>query len=169
MPRDPKLLSKNEQTTKLGGAPEWHPLFFLTTIGILPEAIFLFVTYYVFCLELLVWYESVLVLLCVFGHESLLDTPIWESQNYAMLAPMLHLNFLEPWNCSSASLISFWAWCAMLFLKKSSHASLWFIWKLVNFLRNSLLLHLYYFERRKYYAHVLHLYFFELIKSNIWN
>ena len=54
MPRHPKLLSKNEQPTKLGDAPEGHPLFLLTTIDILLEAIFLFVTYYVFCLERLV-------------------------------------------------------------------------------------------------------------------
>ena len=34
MPRHPKLLSKNEQPTKLGDAPEWHPRFLPTTIGI---------------------------------------------------------------------------------------------------------------------------------------
>ena len=84
MPLHPKLLSKNEQTTKLGDAPEWHPLFLLTTISILLEAIFLFVTYYVFCLERLVWYESLLVLFCVLSFDSLLDTPILESQNYVM-------------------------------------------------------------------------------------
>ena len=39
------------QPTKLGDAPEWHPLFLLTTIGILLETIFLFITWYVFCLE----------------------------------------------------------------------------------------------------------------------
>ena len=44
MARHPKLLSKNEQPTKLGDAPEWHPRFLPTTIGILLEAIFLFVT-----------------------------------------------------------------------------------------------------------------------------
>ena len=32
------------QPTKLGDAPEWHPRFLPTTIGILLEAIFLFVT-----------------------------------------------------------------------------------------------------------------------------
>ena len=41
---DPKILSKNEQPTKLGDAPEWHPRFLPTTIGILLETIFLFVT-----------------------------------------------------------------------------------------------------------------------------
>ena len=84
MPRHPKLLSKNEQPTKLGDAPEWHPLFLLTTIGILLETIFLFVTYYVFCLERLVWYECLQVLFCVLSVDPLLDTPIWESQNYVM-------------------------------------------------------------------------------------
>ena len=44
MPRHPKLLSKNEQQTKLGDAPEWHPRFLPTTISILLEAIFLFIT-----------------------------------------------------------------------------------------------------------------------------
>ena len=44
MPRHPKLLSKNEQPTKLVDAPEWHPRFLPTTIGILLKTIFLFVT-----------------------------------------------------------------------------------------------------------------------------
>ena len=44
MPRHPKLLSKNEQPTKRGDAPEWHPRFLPTTIDILLETIFLFVT-----------------------------------------------------------------------------------------------------------------------------
>ena len=55
------------------------------------------------------------------------------------LLSMLHLNLCELWNCSSASLISFWARCALVFLKKCSLASLKFIWELVIFLRNSLL------------------------------
>ena len=45
MPRHPKLLFNNEQPTKLGDAPEWHPRFLPTTIGILLEAIFLFITW----------------------------------------------------------------------------------------------------------------------------
>ena len=44
MPQHPMLLSKNEQPTKLGDVPEWHPRFLPTTIGILLETIFLFVT-----------------------------------------------------------------------------------------------------------------------------
>ena len=85
MPWHPKILSKNEQPTKLGGAPEWHPRILPTTIGILLEAIFLFVTWYVFCLERLVWYVSLLTLFCVLSYQSLLDTPIWEGQIMAWL------------------------------------------------------------------------------------
>ena len=58
------------------------------------------------------------------------------------LLSMLHLNLYELWNCSSASLISFWARCALVFLKKCSLSSHRFIWELVKFPRNSLLLHL---------------------------
>ena len=165
----PKLLSKREASNQAWGCPEWHPLFLLTTIGILLGAIFLFVTYHEFCLERLVWYEYFLVLLCILSVESLLDTPFWEIQKLCYACSYASLKFLEPWNCSSDSLISFWARCALLFLQKCSHASLRFIWKLVKFWRNSLLLHLDYFERKKKnYAHVLHLHLFELIKSNLW-
>ena len=79
MPHHPPLLYKREEATMLGDSPEWHPLFLLTTIGILHGIIFLFVTYYEFCLERPLWYESLLVLLFILSLESLLDTPIWES------------------------------------------------------------------------------------------
>jgi hypothetical protein len=90
---------------------------------------------------------------------------------FVRIALYASLKFFELWNCSSASFISFWERCALIFLKKCSHASLRLILELVNFWRNSLMLHLYYFERRKFYAHVLHLDLFELVKSNcnIWN
>ena len=79
---------------------------------------------------------------------------------------MRHLNLFELWNGSSASLISFWAWCTLVFLEKCSHDSLRFILELVIFLRNPLLLHLNYFwEKNFFYAHVLHLDFFELSKA----
>src|SRR5215216_3074650 len=130
MPRHPKLLSKNEQPTKLGDAPEWHPLFLLTTIGILLEAICLFITYHEFCLERLVRYESFLVLL--FFESSILAEQTYFREpklchDLLELLSMLHLNLFERWNCSSASLISFLAWCALVFLKKCSLASLRFI------------------------------------------
>jgi hypothetical protein len=85
------------------------------------------------------------------------------------LLSMLHLNFYELWNCSSASLISFWARCALVFLKKCSHASIIFIWELVNFLRNSLMLHSNYFERRKFLCSCSSLRFVWAIKSKISN
>ena len=56
-----------------------------------------------------------------------------ESQKLCYACSYASLKFLEPWTCSSSSLISFWAWCALLILKKCSHASLRFIWELVNF------------------------------------
>ena len=72
----PNYYLKEKQATKLRDAPEWHPLFLLTTIGILLGTIFLFVTYHEFCLEHLVVYESLLVLLFILCHLSLPDTPI---------------------------------------------------------------------------------------------
>jgi hypothetical protein len=81
-----------------------------------------------------VLYESLLVFIFVLCLVSLLNTPIWESQImlwFVRIALYASLNFFELWNCSSASLISFWARCALLFLKKFSHASLRFIWELV--------------------------------------
>ena len=79
----PSYYPKRSKQLSLG-MPRVASLFLLTTIGILLEAIFLFVTYYEFCLERLVWYEPLLDLLFVLSLESLLDTLVWESQNYAM-------------------------------------------------------------------------------------
>lgn len=50
---------------------------------------------------------------------------------------MLHFNFLEPWNCSSASLISFWAWQCCYFEEICYHASLRLFWELVEILKKS--------------------------------
>ena len=69
----PQDISIEKQATKLGDAPEWHPLFLPKTIGILLGAIFLFVTYHEFCLERLV---SLLDLLVCVSFVSLLYTPI---------------------------------------------------------------------------------------------
>ena len=136
MPRHPKLLFKNEQPTKLGDAPEWHPLFLLTTIGILLEAIFLFITWYVFCLERLVWYVSFAWFIFCFKSSSIaVHTYLRDPKlchDLLELLSTLHLNFYEQWTCSSASLISSWARCALVLLKKCSHASLRFIWELVK-------------------------------------
>ena len=74
------------------------------------------------------------------GHTYLREPKLFH--DLLKLLCMLHFNFYEQWTCSSASPISFWAWCALLFLKKCSLASLRFIWELVKFSWNSLLLHL---------------------------
>ena len=101
------------------------------------------------------------------GHTYLRELKLYH--DLLELLSVLHLNLLWARTCSSASLISSWARCALLSLKKCSHASLRFIWELVKFWRNSLFLHLNYFERKKIcYAHDLHLYLFELMKSNTW-
>ena len=114
------------------------------------------------CLFYFVFKSSILA-----GHTYLREPKLYH--DLLELLSMLHLNLLWARTCSSASLISFWAWCALVFLKKCSPDSLRFIWELVKFWRNSLLLHLNYFERKKKnYAHDLHLYLFELMKSNTW-
>ena len=77
---------------------------------------------------------------------------------------MLHLNFYEQCTSSSASLISFLAWCALVFLKKCSCASLRFIWELVKNSRNSLLLHLNYFERKNFFMLMI----FTYICLSLW-
>ena len=111
MPRHPKILSKNEQPTKLGDAPEWHPRFLPTTIGILLEAIFLF--RHMICVLL-----GASCMICVFdcfilcfkssildGHTYLREPKL--CHDLLELLSMLHLNSYEQWTCSSASLISF--------------------------------------------------------------
>ena len=87
--------------------------------------------------------------LCVLSLESFLDTPFWESQKLCYACSYASLNFYELWICSSASLISFLARCALVFLDKCSLSSLRFILDLVKISRNYLLLHLNHFERKK--------------------
>ena len=48
----PKEIFKENQATKLGDAPEGIPSFFYQPSVILLGAIFLFITYHEFCLEL---------------------------------------------------------------------------------------------------------------------
>ena len=67
------------------------------------------------------------------GHTYLRDPKL--CHDLLELLSMLHLNVYELWICSSASLISFWAWCALVFLKKWSLASLRFGRELVFFLK----------------------------------
>ena len=57
---------------KAWGCPGWHLLFHLLLSVTLLGAIFLFTTWYVFCLERLVWFDSLLFSL---PESSLLYTP----------------------------------------------------------------------------------------------
>ena len=136
MPRHPKLLSKHEQPTNLGDAPEWYftrsYIFIRHILCVLLGASCMI---WVFACFILCLKSSILS-----GHTYLREPKL--CHDLLELLTKLHLNFYELWTCSSASLISFWAWCDLLFLKKCSLASLRFIWELVNFSRNSLLLHL---------------------------
>ena len=79
-----------------------------------------------------VLYDMSLCLFCFFvlSLESLLDTPIWESQKLCYACSYASLKFLEPWICSSTSLISFWARCALLVFKKFSLAWLRLLWEI---------------------------------------
>ena len=74
MPMHPKII-KNRQKPKLGDAPGRHPLFRLRLSVTLLGAIF-FTTWYVFCLERLVLFES---LFSSFPQSSLLYTPFGRS------------------------------------------------------------------------------------------
>ena len=109
--------------------PEWHPCFLLTTIGILLEAIFLFVTYYEFCLESLIWYESLLVLLCFEVLDHCWTHPFERAKNYAMLSPMFHLNFKSHGFALVLHLYLFEHDVLQYFVKKFSLASLKLIWE----------------------------------------
>ena len=94
MPKAPQGNIQGCQEPKLGDALGTHPLFRLHLSVTLLEAIFLFTTWHVFCLERLVWFESLLFSL---PQSSFLYTPFWER----------HTWFRNYWNTLCASLISF--------------------------------------------------------------
>ena len=172
MPRYPKLLSQESKQQSLGMPRVASPLssndhrYFTWNYIFIRHIIWVFLG-----ASCMIWVFAYFILCfkswSLAGHTYFREPKL--CHDLLELLSMLHLNFYELWICSSASLISFWARYALVFLKKSSHASLIFIWDLVILLRNSLLIHLDYFERKKFfYAHDLHLYLFEPIKSNIW-
>ena len=78
--------------------------------------------------------------LCLFCFVSYMFSP-WRTHLFEKAKKICYacsyasLKFLEPWICSSTSLIYFLARCALLFLKKCSLASLRSIWELVKFLK----------------------------------
>ena len=72
MPKAPQGKIKGQPKAEAWGCPGRHPLFRLHLSVTLLGAIFLFTTRYLFCLEHLVWYESLLFIL---PQSSLLYTP----------------------------------------------------------------------------------------------
>ena len=107
--------------------------------------------------------------LCLFCFAFWVLNPCWTHlferyHDLLELLSVLHLNLLWARTCSSASVISFWAWCSLLFLKKCSLSSLRFIRELVKFSRNSLLLHLNYFKKKKQ----IMLMIFTYISLSLW-
>ena len=70
---------QGHQKPKLADSPGRHPLFRLRSLVTLLGAIFLFATWYVFCLERLVWFES---LIFSFPQSYLLFTPFGRSLFY---------------------------------------------------------------------------------------
>ena len=67
----PKII-QGHQKVKAWGCPGRHPLFRLLLSATLLGTIFLFTTWYVFCLERLLWFESLIISL---PQSSLLYTP----------------------------------------------------------------------------------------------
>ena len=168
----PSYYLKENQATKLGDAQVASPLssndhrYFTWTYIFIHH-----ISWVLLGASCIIWvfacFSYYLVSSILAGHTYLREPKL--CYDLLELFSMLHLNLYELWNCPSASLTSFLARCALLFLKKCSHASLRFIWELVKILRNSLLLHLNYFERRKFLCSCSSLRFVWAIKSNIWN
>ena len=89
----------------------------------------------------LAWSVLYYMSLCLFFFVVCVIYPCWTHPFYkakivlrfVRIALYASLTFFELWNCCSASLISFGAWCALVFfLNKCAHASLRFIWELVK-------------------------------------
>ena len=111
MPRHPKLLSKNEQPTKLGDAPEWHPRFLPTTIGNFTWS-YIFIHHMicvllgascmilVFSCFILCFKSSILA-----GHTYLREPKL--CHDLLELLSLLFLNLLWARTCSSTSLKCF--------------------------------------------------------------
>ena len=95
IPRHPKVIFKGNQSSKLGDAPDGIPSFVFNPSVILLEAIFLFTTWYVFCLERLVWYESLIFSL---PQASFLYTPSGRDTHdfeFIRILYVLHLYLLS--------------------------------------------------------------------------
>ena len=107
MPMAPQHNLRTPKSQSLGMPRKASPLS-SSTIGNLLGAIFLFTTWYVFCLERLVWLKSLIFSL---PQSSLLHTPFerdTHDSEIIRILYVLHLYLFELYrSCSSTSLISF--------------------------------------------------------------
>ena len=95
MPKAPQVIFKGNQASKIGYAPDGIPSFVFNQSVNLLEAIFLFTAWYVFSLELLVWYESLLFIL---PQSSLLYTHFERDKHeswFIRILYVLHLYLLS--------------------------------------------------------------------------
>ena len=95
MPKAPQGKIKGQPKAYAWGCPGRHPLFRLRPSVTLLGAIFLFATWYVFCLERLVWFESLLVSL---PQSSLMYTPFGRDTHeleFIRILYVLHLYLLS--------------------------------------------------------------------------
>ena len=95
MPKAPQGNIQGQPRAYAWGCPEWHPLFCLRSSVTLLGAIFLFTTWYVFCLERLVWFESLLFSL---PQSSLMYTPFGRDTHdleFIRILYVLHLYLLS--------------------------------------------------------------------------
>ena len=95
IPKAPQGNIQGQPKAEAWGCPGRHPLFRLHSSVTLLGAIFLFTTWYVFCLACLVWFESLLFSL---PQSSLLYTPFGETH--------MNRNLLEYYMCFT---YIFWA------------------------------------------------------------
>ena len=94
MPMEPKDI-QGKPKSEAWGCPGRHPLFRLLPSVTLLGAIFLFTTWYVFCLERLVWFESLLFSL---PQSSFLNTPFerdTHDSKFIRILYVLHLYLLS--------------------------------------------------------------------------
>ena len=95
MPKEPQGKIQGQPKALAWGCRGRHPLFRLCLSITLLEAIFLFTTWYVFCLKRLVWFESLLFSL---PQSSLMYTPCGRDTHeseFIRILYVLHLYLLS--------------------------------------------------------------------------
>ena len=95
MPKEPQGNIQGQPRAYAWGCPGRQPLFRLRLSVTLLGAIFLFTTWYVFCLEHLVWYESLLFSLT---QSSLMYTPFGRDTHESKFIRILYVLHLYLWS-----------------------------------------------------------------------